>query len=40
MSGKEKEGYVELLKKYSDVFVWTPLDLQRILPDLGSIILT
>ena len=36
MSKKEKEDYVELLKEYSDVFTWTPLDLQGIPPDLGE----
>ena len=35
MSRMEKE-YVELLKEYSDVFAWTPLDLWRIPLDLGE----
>ena len=34
MSRKEKEGYVELLRKYSDVFAWAPSNLQGIPPDL------
>ena len=36
MSRKEKEDYVELLKEYSDVFVWTLSDLRGIPPDLGE----
>ena len=34
MSRKEKEGYMGLLRKYSDVFAWVPLDLRGIPPDL------
>ena len=36
MSRKEKEDYVKLLKEYSDVFAWTPSDLQEIPLDLGE----
>ena len=34
MNRKERGDYVELLKEYSDVFAWTPLDLRGIPPDL------
>ena len=32
----EKEDCVELLRRYSNVFVWTPLDLHGILLELGE----
>jgi hypothetical protein len=36
MSKKEKLEYKKLLKEYSDVFAWTPLDLSGIPADLGE----
>ena len=36
MNKEERVDYVGLLKEYSDVFVWTPLDLRGIPPDLGE----
>ena len=36
MSRKKRRDYVKILKEYSDVFAWTPLDLKWITPDLGE----
>ena len=36
MSKTERESYVTLLKEYSDVFAWSPEDLQGIPPELGQ----
>ena len=36
MNKKEKEGYVGLLRKYSDAYAWAPSDLRGIPPDLGE----
>ena len=36
ISRKEKEGYVGLLRKYSDVLAWATSDLRGTLLDLGK----
>ena len=36
MDEKEREDYVNLLKKFLDVFAWNPTDLQGIPADLGE----
>ena len=35
MTAAERASYVALLQEYSDVFAWSPVDLQRILLELG-----
>ena len=36
MSSAERASYVALLRDYSDVFAWSPDDLQGIPPELGQ----
>jgi hypothetical protein len=36
IKGKEREEYARILRDYSDVFAWTPTDLEGIPPELGE----
>jgi hypothetical protein len=36
IKGKEREEYARILRDYSDVFAWTPTDLEGIPPKLGE----